>query len=52
VDLPRVRLEPGDTVWHFSSEAAPGAKPNGEGGHAYSVRNLKLTLLGRADGAP
>jgi len=52
VDLPRVRLEPGDTVWHFSSEAAPGAKANGEGGHAYSVRNLKLTLLGRADGAP
>jgi len=52
VDLARVRLPPGDTVWHFSTEAAPGVKPHGDDGHAYSVRNLKLTLLGKADGGP
>jgi len=53
VELPQVRLEPGDTVWEFSSDAPAAASSAGNGQErAFSIRNLKLALHESAGGPP
>jgi hypothetical protein len=51
VILSGVRLDPGDTVWQFSSDTPPLPPSQTDGRErAFSIRNLNIVLRGRADG--
>jgi hypothetical protein len=48
-----LRLEPGDTLWRFETDVPP-SRPEGDDQRlmAFSLRDLKIEILGRADDLP
>lgn len=53
VKVRNMRLEPGDTLWRFETDR-PGDQPNTGDPRAltFCLRNLTLTILGKADPVP
>ena len=53
VKVRNMRLEPGDTLWKFETNI-PAAYPDSNDRRrlAFSLRDLKIEILGRADDLP